>query len=151
MALKFGHEALAEAHHFIVALALRVEVGTAFAAAHRERGEGVLEDLFEAEEFEDAEVDARVEAEAALVRSDGAVEFDAVGAVDLHITLVVDPRYTEDDGAFRLDDAFEDGGIFVLLVGGKYGFDCGKNFLHGLQEFGSEAFLALTPSRTRCE
>ena len=75
---ELGHEALAEAHDFAVALALRVEVRAALAAAHGKRGEGVLEDLLEGEELEHAEVDARMEAQAALVGADGAVHLDAV-------------------------------------------------------------------------
>jgi hypothetical protein len=49
----------------------------ALAAAHRQRGERVLEHLLEGEELEDAEVDRRVEAQAALVRADRAVHLDA--------------------------------------------------------------------------
>ena len=69
----FRHEALAEVHHFIIALALGVEVGASLAAAHGQGGEGVLENLFKAQELQNAEVHAGVEAEAALVRPDGAV------------------------------------------------------------------------------
>jgi hypothetical protein len=83
VAEQLGHEALAEAHDFVVALALGIEVGAALAAAHGERGEAVLEDLLEGQELEDAEVDGRMEAQAALVRADGAVHLDAEAAVDL--------------------------------------------------------------------
>src|ERR1700681_4230516 len=48
---QFGHEALAEAHHFVVALALGIEIAPALAAAHGQRGERILEDLFERQEF----------------------------------------------------------------------------------------------------
>src|ERR1019366_6506286 len=47
VAAQFGHEALAEAHHFVVALALGIEIGAALAAAHGQRGQRVLEDLLE--------------------------------------------------------------------------------------------------------
>ena len=46
--VQLAHEALAEAHDLVVALALRVEVAAALAAAHRQRGQAVLEDLLEA-------------------------------------------------------------------------------------------------------
>src|SRR5208337_3171940 len=62
--LEFGHEALAEAHDFVIALALGVEVRSALAAAHGKSGQGVLEDLFKGEEFEDSEVDRGMEAQA---------------------------------------------------------------------------------------
>jgi len=53
VAVQLAHEALAEAHHFAVGLAVRVEVAAAFSAAHGKRGEAVLENLLEAEEFQD--------------------------------------------------------------------------------------------------
>jgi hypothetical protein len=67
VAEELGHEALAEAHDLGVGLALGIEVGAALAAAHGQGGQGILEDLLEAEELEHAEVDGGVEAEAALV------------------------------------------------------------------------------------
>ena len=59
VALQFGHEALAEAHHFVVTLALGIEVRSALAAAHGQRGQRILEDLFERQELQDAEIHAR--------------------------------------------------------------------------------------------
>ena len=54
VAPKLKHEGLAEAHDFCFAAAARGKVRTAFRAAHRQRGKGVLERLLEAEEFKDA-------------------------------------------------------------------------------------------------
>ena len=54
VAVQLGHEALAEAHDFHVALAVGVEVGAALAAAHGQGGQAVLEGLLEAEELQDA-------------------------------------------------------------------------------------------------
>ena len=82
-------------HDLVVGLALGVEVGTALAAAHGKGGQAVLEDLLETQEFEHAQGDRRVKAQAALVGSDGGVELDAVTAVDLDLALVVDPGDTE--------------------------------------------------------
>ena len=62
MAAQLSHEGLAEAHDLSVGLALRVEVGTALAAAHRQRGQGVLENLLEAKELDDGLGHGRVEA-----------------------------------------------------------------------------------------
>lgn len=52
-------------------------------AAHGEGGEAVLEDLLEAQEFDDGEGHGRVEAQASLVGADGLAELDAVPTVHL--------------------------------------------------------------------
>ena len=132
---QFRHERLAEAHDFVVALALRIEVGAALAAAHGQGGQRVLEDLFEAEELQDGEVDGGMEAQAALVGADGAVELDAEAAVDAVVAGVVDPRHAEDDLAFGFDDALEDPAGLVLLVAGDDGFEGFEDFAGGLEEF----------------
>src|SRR3546814_18690648 len=111
MAVKLGHERLAEAHHFVVALALRVEVRATLAAAHGQRSQGVLEDLFEGEELEDADVHRRMEAQTTFVWADGAVHLDAEPAIDLHAALVVDTGYPGADCTLRLDPAFDDRGL----------------------------------------
>ncbi len=92
VAEELGHEALAEAHDLGVGLALGVEVGAAFAAAHGQGGEGVLEHLLEGQELEDAQVDGGVEAQAALVRADGRVHLDAEAPVHLDLALGRPPR-----------------------------------------------------------
>src|SRR5690606_26649728 len=45
VAVQLGHEALAEAHDFVVAAPLRIEVAAALARADRHAGESVLEHL----------------------------------------------------------------------------------------------------------
>ena len=57
VAVQLGHEALAEAHDFHVALAVGVEVRAALAAAHGQGGQAVLEGLLKAEELQDALID----------------------------------------------------------------------------------------------
>ena len=116
MARQLGHERLAEAHDLGVGLALRVEVASALAAAHRQRREAVLENLLEAEELQHAEVDSRVEAQAALVGPDGAVVFDAETAVHVDLALVVGPRHAELDDALGFDHALENGLLLVNRV-----------------------------------
>ena len=135
MAIEFTHEGLAERHDFAVGFALRVEVGAAFAAAHREGGEGVLEDLFESEELQDAEVHGRMEAEAALVGADCAVELNAVALIDLDFALVVNPGNLEENGAFRNDDAFENFVLFITGVSVEELAERFENFGHALNEF----------------
>lgn len=131
---KLGHEGLAETHDLVIALALGVEVRTALAAAHGERGEAVLEDLLEAQELNDGRRHGRVESETALVRSDGGVELHSEAAVDLHLAVVVHPADSELDESLGLDDALEDACV------DKVGALCGDGFKgledlsHGLKE-----------------
>ncbi len=89
MAAQLRHERLAEAHDLAVAAALRVEVGAALAAAHRQGREGVLEHLLERQELPEP-------------------------AVDVDLTAVVLPRHPEHDGALGLDDPVEDPGLDIL-------------------------------------
>ncbi len=72
--VQFCHKALAEAHDLAVGFALGVKVAAALAAADGQAGQGVLEDLFKAQELDDALVDRGVEPQPALVGADGAVE-----------------------------------------------------------------------------
>ncbi|MCY1234518.1 hypothetical protein D9M72_471030 [compost metagenome] len=109
MAVQLGHERLAEPHDFGVAAAAGVEVRTALTAADGHAGEGVLEDLLEAEEFHDAQVDGRVESQAALVGAECRVELHPEAAVDLHAALVIGPRHPENDLAFGFAEPFQDG------------------------------------------
>ena len=123
---QLGHEGLAEAHDLGVGPPVRVEVAPALAAADTLGGQSVLEDLLEAEELDDAGVDARVEAQTALVGSQSRVELDPEAALDVDLTRVIDPRDAEDDLALRLDEALEERS---LGVGGVLGDDR----LQGLQ------------------
>src|SRR5581483_5365637 len=59
---EFGHKTLAESHDFVVALALGIEVGSAFAAAHGQRSQRILQNLFKCQEFQNAKIDRRMEA-----------------------------------------------------------------------------------------
>ena len=143
MAEQLGHEGLAEAHDLHVGLALRVEVAAALAAAHGQRGEAVLEDLLEAEELDDAEVHRRVQAQAALVGADGAVELHAETAVHLNLAVIVDPRHAEHDDALGLDDALEQRGLLVLGMGLDDRLEGLKHLGDGLDELGLLGVLRL--------
>ena len=136
VAVELGHEGLTEAHDLVVGLALGVEVRAALAAAHRQRGECVLEDLLETEEFEHAEGDSGVEAQAALVRADGGAVLHAETAVDLTLALVVDPGDAEHDHALGLHEALEQtGGLIGGIVVDSRG-DRGQDLVGGLDELG---------------
>ncbi len=88
-----------------------IEVGAALAAAHRQSREGILEDLLEGEEFENAEIDRGMKTQPAFVGPDRAVHFDAEPAVNADLAFVVLPRHAEHDDALRLDHALEDFGL----------------------------------------
>src|SRR5262249_57701769 len=54
VAEQFGHERLAEAHHFCVRFSFRIEVRAALATAHRQTRKRAFKNLFEGEELNDA-------------------------------------------------------------------------------------------------
>ena len=93
--IKLGHESLAEAHHFALALATGREVGTTLGSTHWQCGKRILECLLECKELEDSEVNRLVETDTALVRTDNVVVLDAITHVGLHLALVVNPCYSE--------------------------------------------------------
>ena len=135
MTLKLGHERLAELHHFVVRTAFGIEVRTAFAAAHGQGRQAVLEGLFEGEELEDREIDRRMEADAALVGADGAVHLYAIAAVDFDFAFVVEPRHAENDDAFGFGDALQN--FHFLQYGARHDVGC-QRFGHladSLMEF----------------
>src|ERR1700730_16004355 len=115
---QLGHEALAEAHHFIVALTLWIEIRTAFAAAHRQRGQRVLEDLLKCQKFEDSKIHRCVKAQTALVGADCAVHLNAESAIDLHVSLIVEPGHAEHDYAFGFYNSLKNlrGPVFRMLL-----------------------------------
>lgn len=136
VAVQLAHERLAETHHLGVALALRIEVGAALAAAHGQSGQGVLEDLLEGEELQHPEVDRGMEAQAALVGADGAAHLHPVATVDPYPALVVDPGYAEQDRPLGFDDAFDDAGFQVVRVGLEERPEGTQHLFHRLVEFG---------------
>ena len=136
MTIQFRHERFAESHDFTVGFALRIEIASAFAAAHREGGQTVFEDLFKSEEFQNAEVHGRMEAQTAFVRTDRAVELHTVTVVDLDFTLVVDPGNLEGDDAFRNGDAFQNLVLFVTGIGINQFAQGFKDFRYALKKFG---------------
>jgi hypothetical protein len=108
----------------------------------------VLEDLLEGEELQDAEVDARVEAQAALVRADRAVHLDAEAAVDLDVALVVDPRHAEHHHALGLDDALEDLALAQSGALVEHRRQRGQDSSTAWWNSGSPGFLALVSLTT---
>ena len=133
---KFCHKALAERHNFSVRFTFGVKVGTALAAADRKAGQGVFEDLLKSQEFQNALVYRGMETKTALIRSDGAVELNAVAFIYLYVSFVVCPRNAEGDDSFRLYQAFKNSQLavffFIFVNNDLQGI---KNFLYCLMEF----------------
>lgn len=144
VAVKFGHERVAEAHNFGVGLACGVEIAAALAAAHRKTREGIFESLLESEKFHHGEVDVGLETEPALVRSYRVIELHAEAAVHVPDAFVVLPRHTEDDLPVGFDHSFEDAvaaeELLVLLDGGS---ERAEHLAHRLHKFGFARILAL--------
>ena len=72
VAIQLAHEALAEPHDLVVALALGVEIRSPLATADGKRGQTVLEYLLESQKLQDAQVHAGMKPQSALVRPNGA-------------------------------------------------------------------------------
>src|SRR5690606_28232133 len=116
MPVKFGHEGLTESHDFVVALAFRVEFRAALAAAQRERGQGVLEHLFEGEKFQYAEIDGRVKPQTALVRTDRTVHLHPISSVHLHLAGIIYPRHPELNDSLCFQKAFHESLLTVFFA-----------------------------------
>ena len=136
VAVQLGHEGLAETHHLGIGPAVRVEIGTALAAADGQTGQGVLEDLLESQEFDDAQVDRGMEPQTTLVGAESRVELNAETAVDLHRSPVVHPGDTEDDLALGLADALQDLVLEVARVLLDNGLEALEDLPDGLVELG---------------
>ena len=74
-----------------------------------------------------------MEAQAALIGTDGAVELNAIAEVDLYLALVVHPGHTEGDDAFGLDEALNDFGLLELGVLVVNVFDAVQHFADSLK------------------
>ena len=107
MLLELCHKALAESHHFVVRLSLRVEVRTTFTCTHRQGSEAVLESLLEGKELHNAEIHTRMEADSTFVWTDCTVTLNSVASVDAHFSFVIKPRHAENDDSFRFYDSFK--------------------------------------------
>ena len=135
MFLQFSHEALAEAHHFSVSLAFRIEVRSTFTTTDRKASQDVFEDLFEAEEFQNPLVNCWVETKSAFVRTDSRVELNTVTTVYLNLSITVNPRNTEANHAFWLSNASQNIFFDVFWMFFKYRFQSAKELFNSLKEF----------------
>jgi len=143
VAVQGRHEALAETHDLGVGFAGRIEVRAALAAADGQAGQGVLEDLLEAQELDDAGIDVRLEAQAALVRADRTVELAAVTDIGMILALVIHPYDAEREHPFRLDHPVQQVGFHIFGMCVDYGGDGREHFFNGLDKFRLIAVLFL--------
>ena len=104
-------------------------------AAYAGAGKAVLKGLLKAEKFNYGGVYGGVEADSALVRTDGGVELDPVAPVDPNLSAVVNPGHAKLDKALRLGNALHDAPFFVLRVSFDNGFKGGKDLFHRLEKF----------------
>ncbi len=56
-----------------------------------------------------------MQADAALVRTDRGIELYAVADIDMHLSVVVDPRNAELDLALRLAKTLQERKLFILF------------------------------------
>jgi len=121
----------------------RWRYGAAFAAAHRQGGQRVLEGLLKTEELQDRQVHRRVEAHAALVGTDSRVELYAEGAVDLHLAAIVHPADAELNDALGLHQALQQRLFAIVRVAFDKRPQRGEYFAHRLQIFRLVGVMAL--------
>lgn len=78
--------------------------------------QGILEDLLEAKEFKNGQVDAGVKSETTLVGAKSRVELDSVTAVDLKVALVIFPDDTELNNTLRNGSNSKGSAVLGVLV-----------------------------------
>ena len=133
---ELGHETLAKTHDLAIGFALGIKVRTAFCAAHGKRCQAVFENLLESEEFNDAEIDGRMQPDAAFIRPDRGIELHAESPVDLHFAVIVHPGHPEHDLPFGFDQSFQYARIHEILSFFHYGFEGHENFGYCLNKLG---------------
>src|SRR5437588_7959321 len=135
MSKQLRHQSLAKTHYFEIGFSFRVEIGSAFSAAHRQSSEGVLEYLFEGKKLENAEVDRRVKSHSALVGADCAVHLDPEPAIDMELALIIAPWHPEHDHSLRLNNSLQDLGRSILRMAIENKRERLHHFLDSLMEF----------------
>ena len=135
MSVKLCDKGLAESHDLHIGLAVGIEVSAALAAADGKTCQRVLEDLLKAEEFDDADIYVGSETQTAFVWAESAAELYTETTVDLNITVIVYPRYSEHDLSFGLSDSFDDRILLILRIRIKNRLQRSQNLCCCLKEF----------------
>ena len=78
--------------------------------------QGILEDLLETQELQDAEVDSWVESQTTLVWTKSRVELNTISTVDLQLSLVIFPDNSELDDSLGDGDDLEGNLVFWILL-----------------------------------
>ena len=136
VSVQFCHECLAESHDFHIGFTVGVEVGTTFTTADRQACQGVFEDLFKAQEFNDTGIYVRSKSQATFVRTDSGRELYSETSVNVYFTSVIYPCYSEGYGSFRFNQSFQQTHFFIFGVQFDFFFDRSKYFFYCLDKFG---------------
>ena len=107
MSVKLCHKALAECHDLSVRFSLRVKIGTAFTAADRKSGKRIFKYLFKSKEFNNAQVNRRMQTEASLIRADSTVELNTETCIYMYLSLIINPGNAEHNLSFRINQSFQ--------------------------------------------
>lgn len=78
--------------------------------------ESILEDLLEAQELQNGEIDSWVESQTTLVWTKSRVELHAEAIVHLNLSLVVLPRHSELNDSLRNGGDLQSGLVLGMLV-----------------------------------
>ena len=111
-----------------------IEFGATLRAAHRQRGERVLEGLLKSKELHDTQVHTRVESDAAFVGTDGGVHLYAEAAIDLYLALVVHPRHAEHNHALWFDHALQHFLLAQIRIGEHHRCHALQHFFYCLMK-----------------
>ena len=106
MVEKGSHERLTETVDFGIRFSLGIKIRTAFAAAHGQPGQGILECLLEGKKLKNTLRNAGVKTYSAFIWSDGIIILYPVSAVDANITVVIFPANPKRHNPIRLGHAF---------------------------------------------
>ena len=146
MTIQLGHESLAETHDFCIATAARIEVRTALSTADGQTSHSILEDLLEAQELDDAQVNRGVKTQAALEGSQSCVVLYTVATVGVPNMVIIFPSYTELDSTLGLNHALQQASLLVLGMSVDNRLQRGQNLFNSLQELGLVRVLCFSLS-----
>ena len=94
-----------------------------------------FEDLFEAQEFNDAGIYVFLEAKTAFVRPDCTVKLEAVACIRMIVAGIVLPYDAEGELSFRYDQAVQQVEFFIFRMFFYNRFQRRQYFFYGLDEF----------------
>ena len=141
VSVQFCHECLAESHDFHIGFTVGVEVGTTFTTTDGQACQGVFEDLFEAQEFNNAGVYVGSETQTTFVGTQCRGELYSETSVYVYFTSIVNPCYSEGNLSFRFNQSFQQTHFFIFGMQFYFFFDGSEYFFYCLDKFG---FICVT-------